>query len=350
MSTNNIAELLLFVIFVASTTDSRIFQHIQDVAVSGDYVYIADSNTLHLLHTNLTHISSLTVGTSPVSKITLNDDTIIACLIDGQCKIYETQSLFQTNYSMFFHVTIAAAAPTARIALGMTTNSTFYVGSEGYSKRTDRKDIILKQFKYDWHAHAMYQLRTSKALTITNSNFLNRDFYYVFQSEQFIYYVAMDTTGDKSGLTVMRICNEVYDDYFRAVIEVELDCEIVVSSFSVIHSSILSTADQNRFLVIITSSRNGSRVYAYHLADINKKLKDVYHECVTTDNKIGLPWASFGHTKDCSSFTEVCIYSCYQIYGVIFPHHVQVDLLFDHSRKQQSVILDPPTHCHIFQH
>lgn len=307
--TNIIVELLLFVacVALASTTDLRIFQRIQDVAVSGDYVYIADSNTLHLLHTNLTHISSLTVGTSAVSKLTLNNDTIIACLIDGQCKIYQTDSLFETNYSTIFHVTIAAAAPTKRIALEMTKNSMFYVGSQGYSKRTDRKDIILKQFKYDWHAHAMYQLRTSKALTVTNSNFLNRDFYYVFQNEQFIYYVAVDTTGDKSGLTVMRVCNEVYDDYFRAVIEVELDCEIVVSSFNVIHSSVLSTADQNRFLVIITGSRNGSRVYAYHLADIDKKLKDAYHECVSTDNKIGLPWASFGHIKDCSSFTEVCV-------------------------------------------
>ena len=313
MFTNSI-ELLLLVTCVASTTDSWNFQHIQDVAVSGDYVYIADGNTLHLLHTNLTHISSLTVGTSAVSKITLNNDTIIACLKDGQCKTYETESLFETNYLTFLNVTVASAAPTARrIALGTTTNSMFYVGSEGYFKRNDRKDIILKQFKYDWHAHAMYQLRTSKALTITNSNFLSRDFYYIFQNEQFIYYVAMDTTGDKSGLTVMRVCNEVYDDYFTAVTEVELDCGPDMSSFNVIHSSILSTADQNRFLVIITGSRNGSRVYAYHLVDIDRKLKDVYHECVSTDNKIHLPWARFGHTNDCSSFTEVCIYSCYEV-------------------------------------
>ena len=331
MYTNILVSLLLLT-YSASTTDSQFFQNILDIAVLGDHICIADDDTLHLFHSNLTRISSLAVGTSAVSKITFNNDGsfIIVCLVDGLCKTYKTENLFETN-SSFVQASVVAGAPTARIALGATSNSTFYTGSEGYSMRTGRKSIMLKQFKYDWSA--TYQLRTSEAFIIRNSNFLSRDFYNVFNSKHFTYYVAVDTIGDMKKLTVMRVCDDVQDGHFRAVTEVELDCGLTVSSFNITYTSLLSTVDHKKILVIATSSRNCSRVCAYHLEDIDKELKRIYHECVSSDHKIPLAWASFDYMEDCSRLTEVYVHIYYVLPLSCTTHN------FVCNRKQMNAIL-----------
>ena len=309
MYINNIIwTTLLLVICVASTSCD--LQSIDDLAASSDYIYVADGSTLHLLHKNLTHLSSLTVENAAISKITVNTDEtfIIVCLVDGLCESFEIETLLETNYSsVFFNASaVMAAVPTVRrIALGATSNATFYVGNVGYTIETGERAIVLQQFKYN--ESATYQLRTTKAL-ITSSSFIGRDFYDVFKNEHFIYYVAVDTIGNRNRLTVMRVCDDIYDEHFSAVVEVELDCSgITTPTFNITHSSLLSDAGQSSaMLVIATTSKSGSKVYSYLLADIDMELQRAYNEFVATGSKSPLPWADYDYIEDCSRLTEVC--------------------------------------------
>lgn len=297
----------LFLTCFASTSNSQIFQSalaIQDVAVSSDYVYVSDSSTLHVLHNNLTHIASLTIGVSSVSKIVLNsDDTfIIVCLLDGMCKVCKIENLQETNSLLF---PIASVQMPNRIALGTTSNSTIYVGSEEYSTRSGRRSILLKHFEYN--SSTINKIR-SATLVVTNSRFLKREFHEVFKAGKFIYYIAVDTVGDENRLTAMRVCDDVNDDHFSAITEVELDCGINTTSFNVSSISFYNAKQTNEtdLLVITTSSRSGSQVCLYCLSDINRELQRIYNECVSTNTKVPLPWADHEYIHDCSRFTEVC--------------------------------------------
>ena len=305
---NKVLVSILFVACLVNISDSQIFQAtvpIQDIAVSSDYVYVADSHVLHLLLTNLTHISSLTMRASGVSEIALNSDAtfIVVCFLDGFCKPYEIQTLLETN-SVHFHTSPTATVPTdKRKALGALSNSTFYVGCEGYTSSTGQRAIILRQFQFDWSV--AYQLRTFEAL-ITNSSFVSREFHNVLKEDKYIYYIAVDTIGDENRLTVMRVCDDVNGEHFSAVSEVKLDCGIITPFFDITYSSLLPDINQaNKSLVITTSSTNGSQVCIYPIVDIDRELQRVYLECVSTNNKLSLPWTNYEYTENCSAFDEV---------------------------------------------
>ena len=298
-------KVLISVLFVAclvSISDSQIFQTkvtVQDIAVSSDYVYIVDNFALHLLFANLTYISSFTVGGSGVSKIALNVDAtfIIVCFYDGYCNTYEIPRLLETR-SVHFHASFTATVPTVRrIALGAPSNSTFYVGSAGYSSNTGQQSIILKQFQLN--LSATHHFRTFEAL-VTNPDFLSREFNNVVKKDKYIYYVAVDTIADENSLTVMRVCDDVNGEHFSAVSEVKLDCGIVTPSFDITYSSLL-----NESLVIATSSRNGSQVCIYPLVNIDRELRSAYLECASTDINLSLPWSNYEYTENCSVLDKV---------------------------------------------
>ena len=303
-----LASLLLVISSAAGISDQSLVA-ISDLAASSDYVYVADGNTLHLFHANLTHCSSLTVGNSAVSKVTLNiDDTfIIICSVNGLCKTYEIENLLEPNAVVFQAEILATIPSVKRIALGATSNSTFLVGSEGQTTMSGGRTMKLSQFEYDWQS--IYRRRTSEALIITNSSFISREFYNVFKHEQFIYYIGVDFIGETNRLTVMRVCDDKYDEHFSAVTEVELDCGITASTFNITYSSFFcnpNNASQTSEVLLITAgSMSRSQVCIYHLADIDREMQRVYDECISTNSKIPLPWATYDYTEDCSRFTEV---------------------------------------------
>ena len=300
----------ILLVTCASTSRSlQTYETIDDLVLSSDYLYVADGNTLHLLHSNLTHLCSLAMGNTTISKIAVSTDEtfVIVCLLDGTCKSYQIESLLETNSSIILSVSaVKATAPTVkRIALAVTSNSSFYVGNQGYTMEASKRAIVLRQFKYN--GSTTFQLRTTEAL-ITNTNFISRDFYDAFKNGYFIYYVAVDTIGNKTRLTVMRICDNK-EEHLSALIEVELGCGTTTSVFHVTHSSLVRDPDHpsNFMLVIATSNKSVSRVCSYQLTDIDMELQRTYNECISSGTMSPLPWADYDHAEDCSRLTKVCI-------------------------------------------
>ena len=314
--------LLLVVSFATSTTDAwtsqnQNFETVQDIAVSSDYIYVAERNVVHLLHTNLSHHSSLRVGSNSISKITLNTDksAIIICLVDGLCKACNIQSLLEDSPAQCASV-VATIPWTESIALGAASDSTFYVGSEGYIAQNVKRSIILRQFKYGRHAAS--QLRTSGALTVTNQGFRKKEFHDVFLSKKHVYYIAVDAIGRNDKLIVMRACAEANNEYFSAITEIELDyCGVNETVFNFTYSSLESNImGGSEVLVIVSNGRNGGQICMYDLAVIEQEVhRAYYNECI--NNKGPLPWIDYDATEDCSSFVEVLHKYRYCLYVII---------------------------------
>ncbi len=303
----NVIWTAVLLVTCASTSRSlQTYETIDDLVISSDYLYVADGTTLHLLHNNLTHLCSLAMGNDIISKIAVSTDEtfVIVCLVDGVCKSYQIESLLETNSSTIFNVSaVKAASPTVKgIALAVTSNSSFY---QGYTMEASKRAIVLRQFKYD--RSTTFQLRTTEVL-ITNSNFVSRDFYDAFKNEYFIYYVVVDTIGNKTRLTMMRTRDD-QEEHFSELIEVELDCRTTTSLFSITPPSIVRDPDHssNNVVVIATSSNSVSRVCSYQLADIDMELQRTYYEYITSGTENPLPWADYDHTKNCSRLAKVGI-------------------------------------------
>ena len=294
----------VLLISCASTSSAlQTYETIDDLVISSNYLYVADGTTLHFLHSNLTHLCSLAVENATISRIAVNTDEtfIIVCLVDGTCKSHQIESLLEANSSTHMNVSAnKAAAPTVkRVALTVTSNSSFYVG---YTKEADKRTIILQQFKYD--GNTTFQLRTAEAI-ITNSRFISRDFYDAFKSGYFVYYIAVDTIGNETRLTVMRVCDDK-EEHFGAVMEVELNCGTTTPiMLSITHSSLVRD-HSSTMIVITTSSKSVSRVCGYLLTDIDMELQRTYNECISSGSKSPLPWADYDHFEDCSRLTKVC--------------------------------------------
>ena len=305
----NIIRTAVLLVTCASTSSTlQTYETIDDLVISSNYLYVADRTTLHFLHNNLTHLCSLAVGNATISRIAVNTDetVIIVCLVDGICKSYQLENLLETNSSTLLNVSaVKAEVPIVkRVALAVTSNSSFYVGNQGLTMEANKRAIVLQQFKYD--GSATFQLRTAE-VPITNSSFISREFYDAFKNGYFIYYVAVDTIGNKTRLTVMRVCDDK-EEHFSVVTEVELDCGFTTPSmFSITHSSLVREADHSRTMVVIaTSSKSVSRVCGYWLTDIDMELQRTYNECISSDSKIPLPWADYDRAEDCSRLTKVC--------------------------------------------
>lgn len=297
----------------AGDSDLQNYRRIDDVAVSRDFLYVADGDTLHLLRSNLTHLYSMVVGNTTISKIALSTDEtfIVICLLDGQCEGFQVESLLQASLSLFLNTpNVRNAVPKAKkIALAVLSSSSFYIGSEGFATASERA-ISLRQFEHN--ESTTYQLRTTDAI-ITNSNFISRDFYNIFKYEHFIYFVAVDNIGNKSRLTVMRVCDDktMQDEHFSAVIEIELECGIKTSAlFNISGSALIRDSQQSSAtLMIAISSKSGSRMCGYKLADIDKELQRAYNECISTGSKTALPWDGYDSSEECTVATSNKVYN-----------------------------------------
>ena len=302
--------LLLFVSGAIGTIDlqtiqSMNFTTIQATAVSSDYIFVAEESVLHLLHTNLTHHSSVHMGLNFVSKMALSSDktAIIIFSVDGSCKVCKIQDLLADD-SATCTTLVVTASSTKSITLGVVSNSTFYTGSEEYNATTFKRSMILKQFEYNWRT--AFQVKVSDALIITNSNFQSRKFYDVFQNEQYVYYVAVDTIGGDNSIVVMRTCDEAN---LSAIMEIKLDCGLN-ETFNFIYSSVLYNVNKTDGLLVIatsSSSTSGGQVCVYELTDIDEGLYRAYFECISTNKRSPPPWTNRDHTEDCSSIIQVCI-------------------------------------------
>ena len=308
MYVNVIWRAVLLVTCASSCISLQTYETIEDLVISSEYLYVADGTTLHLLHNNLTHLRSLDMGNDTISKSAVSTDEafVIVCLINGICKSYQVESLLETNSSVILSVSVVKATSQAikGIALAVTPNSSFY---QAYTMEASKRAIVLRQFEYD--RSTTLQLRTTEEL-ITNSNFISRDFYDAFKTGYFIYYVAVDTIGNMTRLTVMRIRDD-NGEHFSEVIEVELDCGATTSAFGITPPSLIRdphhSGDNNIMVVIAISSKSVSRVCSYQLADIDMELQRTYYEYVSSGIENPLPWADYDHAEDCSRLTKVGI-------------------------------------------
>ena len=304
MYINIIWTTILLVTCASTSRCLKTYENIDDLVISSDYLYVAEGATLHLLHNNLTHLCSLAMGNATISKIAVSTDErfVIVCLITGICNSYQIESLLDTNSSASLSVPIVKAAdPTVKeIALAVTSNSSFY---QGYTMEGSKRVIVLGQFKYD--GNTTFQLRTTEA-PITNPNFISRDFYDAVKKGHFIYYVAVDTVGNDTRLTVLRIC-EHFDTC--TLIEVQLDCGNTISVFSITPSSLIRDPDNSSDIVVVIAmtSKSISRVCSYQLANIDTELQRTYDEYISSGTESPLPWVEYDHAEDCSRLTKVCI-------------------------------------------
>ena len=313
LSENRLLKIIMYINFiwtavllVACASTSRSYETIDDLVISSDRLYVAEGTTLHLLHNNLTHLCSLAMGNATISNVAVSTDetVVIVCLVDGVCKSYQIESLLETNSSPNLSVSAAKAAapPVKGIALAVTSNSMFY---QGYTTKAGKRAIVLRQFEYN--GNTTFQLRTTEVL-ITNTNFISRDFYNVFKNGYFIYYVAVDTIGNETVLTVMRICDD-QEKNVTAPIEVELDCGTTTpAAFTITTSSLIRDPYHNNITVVIaTSSKSVSRVCSYQLTDIDTELHRTHNEYISSGTKSPLPWADYDNAEDCLRSTKVYI-------------------------------------------
>lgn len=340
MYVNVIWRAVLLAIWASSCRSFQTYETIDDLVISSDYLYVVDGTTLHLLHNNLTHLCSLDMGNATISKIAVSTDEafVIVCLINGICESYEIESLLETNSPVILSVSAVKATSRAikGIALAVTPNSSFY---QAYTMEANKRAIVLRQFEYN--RSTTLQLRATEEL-ITNSKFISRDFYDAFKTGYFIYYVAVDTIGNMTRLTVMRIRDD-NGEHFSELIEIELDCGTTTSVFGITSPSLIRdphhSGDNNTMVVIAISSKSVSRVCSYQLADIDMELQRTYYEYISSGTENPLPWADYDHVEDCSKFTKVGISSDHA-YLIIYHYAAR-------SNRMQLWItfLHPSTFC-----
>ena len=272
----------------------------RDMIVGNGYIYLLSSNTLYQLHRNLTIQSQITLvsgrfNAEPLKMILSENETeIVVCYSNGQCIVYDAEYLF-----IFGQPLSVSSFTSEEIAMVRLTSQTMYTASEGIHGTS--RVIRLAQYTLNYDE---IHLEHSRILTVTNSTFSTRTFFDAFQSDKYVYFIALDSVDTPSSstksITAMRVCHD--EAGFSGIYEIALSCGHDIGLDATINTVSLDRG--NNVLLIGLSSVNHSMLCSFAVSDINQRLTCTFDECNAGIHRIPLPWAGY-EEFDCTKFSGV---------------------------------------------
>ena len=272
---------------------------------NGD-VFIAADSQLTRLSRDLVLQESIAVSGELV-RIELSPDgsRLVGCL-DGDtrtCLVYNTSDLTSGAIAT---VENAHYNPENGLAI-ITTDDSFYLGSEGPEMQGGSPFILLAQYNYT------SELIRNTAGTLryhVDSNDFVRHFYGGITRNDSVYYFVADQ--NPSNIRVLRVCDcarqdACSSDTWDALYEMPLNCRSgAVPSTRVCSVDLVeSFGDENGPLVVVTWCDDGAintrnRVCAYKLSDIDNDMDNYFTQCAGGSISTDLPWTL---ARTCSEFS-----------------------------------------------
>ena len=295
-----------------------------DVVVSStSNVFASTVNGVYRLNASLVQqaILQFSNGTTGL-RIALSSDEsrLIVCLSNNSCIDYNANYLTQGPVSVF--QTILAATNYKYTALVSAPVSgggnSFYVGSSNGSVN------LIGQYGLDGTAGNVSR-SSGNLFSVTASSF-TRNWFGGFVAGNYAYFVVLDVNTlftSKSGIRVLRVCDNSYDTSITAIYELQLDCLFLAnnppdSNSRLVGASLVSypvngggAFEQRLVIGIVTpsgSTYTGSyrnRVCTYRLSDIDLYMNNSYTSLASSQYSSGsLPWlsspATFTYSTPCN--------------------------------------------------
>ena len=276
------------------------------VAVNRDSgeVFIVAGTQLLRLSSDLDLQESVAVSGELV-RIALSPDggRLVGCL-GGEsrtCLVYNTSHLASGAIST---VEDAHYNPDNGLAI-ITTDDSFYLGSEGAVEEVSNDNIFLAQYNYTSH---LVRSTGTVRYRVESINFVRR-FYGGVTRNDYVYYFVADQDPDV--IRVLRVCDCAREPCttgeWEALYELTIECRAsaAVETTRVCGVELLeSYGGRTEPLVVVTRCEDGglrNRACAFLLSDINSDMDEYYTECVDGDHSSSeLPWTS---SRQCSEFS-----------------------------------------------
>ena len=309
-----VVSVLLFCSLQLSTSQQQLTSFSlseapSSVAVSSENgeVFIAAGTQLLRLSRDLDLLETAEIG-GELARIALSPDggRLVGCLAGDTrtCFVYDTSSL---SGGATVTVENAHYNPENDLAI-VTTNDSFYLGSEGAVDMVGENDnIFLAHYNY---TSETVRTTGSERFRVLNSN-LAREFYGGVSKNGYIYYFVADR-GSGNAIRVLRVCDcdrvgACTTDEFRAIYELILKCRSSASVNTRVCGVDLmkSFAGQVGPLVVVTRcDENGgtrNRACAFRLADIDGDMGAYLTGCRSGEHsESDLVWET---SRRCEQFT-----------------------------------------------
>ena len=260
-------------------------------------MFIAADSQLMRLSRDLVLRESIAVNSGELVRIELSPDgsRLVGCLGGDTrtCLVYNTSDL---RSGAIATVENAHYNPENGLAI-ITTNDSFYLGSEGaIDMEVTGQDIIFLA-QYNYTSELIRSTAGSVRYQVDDSDFV-RYFYGGVTRNNFVYYFVADQ--GPSDVRVLRVCDctrqdECTSETWDALYEMPLSCH----SGSVGSTRVCSVDLVESFggpLVVVTWCDNGdmntrNRVCAYRLIYIDEDMDDLYFRCRSGNLfDTDLPW------------------------------------------------------------
>ena len=275
------------------------------VAVNRDNgeVFIVAGTQLLRLSSDLDLQESVAVSGELV-RIALSPDggRLVGCL-GGEsrtCLVYNTSHLARGAIST---VEDAHYNPDNGLAI-ITTDDSFYLGSEGAVEEASNDNIFLAQYNYTSH---LVRSTGTVRYRVESINFVRRFYGGVTRNDHVYYFVA---DQDPDAIRVLRVCDCARHPRttgeWEALYELTLECRSSADETTRVCGVELleSYGGRTEPLVVVTRCEEGglrNRACAFLLSDIDSDMDEYYTECVDGDHSNSdLPWTN---SRSCSDFS-----------------------------------------------
>ena len=304
------------------------------VAVNRDSgeVFIVAGTQLLRLSSDLDLQESVAVSGELV-RIALSPDggRLVGCL-GGEsrtCLVYNTSHLASGAIAT---VEDAHYNPENGLAI-ITTDDSFYLGSEGSVEDLSNDNMFLAQYNYT--SHLVRSTAGTGRYRVENSNFV-RQFYGGVTRNGYVYYFVTDEEPD--AIRVLRVCDcarqPCTTEEWEALYELTIECRSSADETTRVCGVELleSYGGRTEPLVVVTRCEDGgfrNRVCAFLLSDIDSDMDEYYTECVDGDRtSTELPWTV---SRSCSEFSvssEIVEFSAPCVSLHLFSQTLHVILAF----------------------
>ena len=297
---------LILMLHLNQASNLQVLQYPKNILLPTKIEAIADSffaltnNSLIFVDKDFrsAHVKQLDRGVireAMVLAIQKDGVLLVYCGIDGFCTVQKNSWNRSHSLQQSYPVNI----PNASVVMCATDESgplkKFYAVSSGQKRiRTHKLEIdgiqLVQERVKDW--------------TISNGNFMSREFHFSFYDSGYMYFISIDTLKQphKRVIKIMRICNVAEwnsDRHNWPAFETELNCGSLamnasIVSFNKLHGTVVlgltGVVGKDQFCVVTVSS-------------INSVIAHTFQQCCEGKYSFQIPWSS--KPSSCAHFNDV---------------------------------------------
>lgn len=305
--------LLVLLSAKGSTSDFTTGEEILSVVAGPNQTLLVTAgSSLLQLSSSLEEIAENTFG-SKVAAIGLrwSEEDPISNVITVVCLSNQTYFVFNSTQESSLLSNLAktnvlpAPSFSSAIALHLDSDS-FYIGKFGHLPLYQSNVSYLGQFQYDNSSSG--PLRMGNYFTVNN---FDRLFKGSFSSGGYVYFVTENYQNGMPYFTITRLCKQqpnANEECFQALYEAQLSGIPTNKTSHLVNVQFVNGFELIDVPMVIfsISSNQNCGLYAFKLADIDKKMKDSYNKCKMQHHKtdtIDFPWLAL--QQNCKEFGVV---------------------------------------------